>query len=130
MAGEKGLLGGSIQLMLLALLSEKDFYGYQIIKELEKRSESVFQLKEGTLYPILHRMQRIREQRNRRSWMRNGLRSGSLSERYSLMPSSVQMTIWRWAYATELNRWDFLCHRTSRLRDSTTLTRPLTILRV
>ena len=57
MAGEKGLLGGSIQLMLLALLSEKDFYGYQIIKELEKRSESVFQLKEGTLYPVLHRMQ-------------------------------------------------------------------------
>lgn len=57
MAGEKGLLGGSIQLMLLSLLSEKDYYGYQIIKELERRSESAFQLKEGTLYPVLHRMQ-------------------------------------------------------------------------
>lgn len=29
-------------------------YGYQIIKELEQRSETVFSLKEGTLYPILH----------------------------------------------------------------------------
>lgn len=57
MAGEKGLLGGSIQLMLLSLLSEQDYYGYQIIKELEKRSEAAFQLKEGTLYPVLHRMQ-------------------------------------------------------------------------
>ena len=34
MAGEKGLLGGSIQLMLLSLLAERDYYGYQIIKEL------------------------------------------------------------------------------------------------
>ena len=57
MAGEKGLLGGSIQLMLLSLLAERDYYGYQIIKELEQRSESAFQLKEGTLYPVLHRMQ-------------------------------------------------------------------------
>lgn len=29
-------------------------YGYQIIKELDKRSENYFILKEGTLYPILH----------------------------------------------------------------------------
>lgn len=57
MAGEKGLLGGSIQLMLLALLKEKDHYGYEIIRELEIRSEEVFCLKEGTLYPVLHRMQ-------------------------------------------------------------------------
>lgn len=57
MAGEKGLLGGSIQFMLLSLLADKDYYGYQIIKELERRSEEVFVLKEGTLYPVLHRMQ-------------------------------------------------------------------------
>jgi len=57
MAGEKGLLGGSIQLMLLSLLEEKDCYGYQIIRELELRSRSAFQLKEGTLYPVLHRME-------------------------------------------------------------------------
>ena len=29
-------------------------YGYQIIKEIELRSEKVFSFKEGTLYPILH----------------------------------------------------------------------------
>ena len=42
------------QLLLLKLLSGEDMYGYQIIKEIEQRSEFVFSFKEGTLYPILH----------------------------------------------------------------------------
>ena len=33
-------------------------YGYQIIEELERRSEQVFQMKEGTLYPILHGLEK------------------------------------------------------------------------
>ncbi|HJX70272.1 MAG TPA: helix-turn-helix transcriptional regulator, partial [Dehalococcoidia bacterium] len=32
-------------------------YGYQIIKELEKRSRGYFRFKEGTLYPALHRLE-------------------------------------------------------------------------
>lgn len=32
-------------------------YGYQIIKELKTRSENVFELKEGSLYPVLHVME-------------------------------------------------------------------------
>lgn len=33
-------------------------YGYQIIEELEKRSNQVFRLQEGTLYPLLHSLER------------------------------------------------------------------------
>ncbi|UCH50510.1 MAG: helix-turn-helix transcriptional regulator, partial [Chloroflexota bacterium] len=33
-------------------------YGYQIIKEIEKRSNGYFQFKEGTLYPALHRLEK------------------------------------------------------------------------
>lgn len=33
-------------------------YGYQIIEELEKRSNQVFHLQEGTLYPLLHSLER------------------------------------------------------------------------
>jgi len=33
-------------------------YGYQIIKELERRSQGYFKFKEGTLYPALHRLER------------------------------------------------------------------------
>ena len=42
------------ELLLLTLLEQEDMYGYQIISELEKRSEHVFEMKEGTLYPVLH----------------------------------------------------------------------------
>ena len=41
-------------LLVLARLAEADMYGYQIITELEKRSEHIFEMKEGTLYPVLH----------------------------------------------------------------------------
>lgn len=54
---DKNLIGGSTILMLLALLEEKDCYGYEIIRELKERSQNVFQFKEGTLYPVLHRME-------------------------------------------------------------------------
>ena len=45
------------QLMVLSLIQEKDRYGYEIIQELELRSENIFEMKEGTLYPILHRLE-------------------------------------------------------------------------
>lgn len=44
----------ALTMMIMKLLQNKAMYGYQIIKELENRSENFFQLKEGTLYPILH----------------------------------------------------------------------------
>ena len=53
----KELSKGSHELIILKLLSRQDMYGYQIIKELEIRSERVFTLKEGTLYPCLHRLE-------------------------------------------------------------------------
>lgn len=54
MAIEKSLVSGSMTLLLLKLLSEKDMYGYEMIDTLRKRSQNVFELKAGTLYPLLH----------------------------------------------------------------------------
>ncbi len=51
---ERNLISGSMGMMLLKLLSEKDMYGYEMIDTLRKRSENVFELKAGTLYPLLH----------------------------------------------------------------------------
>ena len=51
---KKELSKGSSSLLVLSVLESKDMYGYQIIKEIEQRSEKVFSFKEGTLYPILH----------------------------------------------------------------------------
>lgn len=51
---KRELSKGSSSLLVLSVLESKDMYGYQIIKEIELRSEKVFSFKEGTLYPILH----------------------------------------------------------------------------
>lgn len=53
----KELLKGSTVTLILNLLEQQDLYGYQLIKELEQRSDGTFALKEGTLYPILHSME-------------------------------------------------------------------------
>ena len=45
-------------MLVLALLKQREMYGYQIIEELDRRSEHVFQMKEGTLYPILHALEK------------------------------------------------------------------------
>ena len=44
-------------LLILSLLSTGDMYGYQMITELERRSDSTFRMKEGTLYPILKKLE-------------------------------------------------------------------------
>lgn len=54
---DKNYIGGSSNLLVLSLIHKRDMYGYEIIKELEILSEQVFQFKEGTLYPILHRFE-------------------------------------------------------------------------
>lgn len=54
MAVDKTLVSGSMAMLILRLLSEKDMYGYEMIDTLRKRSQNVFELKAGTLYPLLH----------------------------------------------------------------------------
>lgn len=57
MAIDKSLQAGSTSMLLLGLLAEGDRYGYQMIEELENRSDHTFSLKAGTLYPLLHQME-------------------------------------------------------------------------
>ena len=54
----KELLKGSTSIMVLKVISEGDCYGYQIIQKIAQRSGEVFRLNEGTLYPILHTMEK------------------------------------------------------------------------
>lgn len=54
---DKALMSGSTTMLLLTLLSEKDMYGYEMIETLKDRSMNVFELKAGTLYPLLHALE-------------------------------------------------------------------------
>ena len=58
----KELIKGSTAMLVMSVLKKNDMYGYKIIKELELQSESVFELKEGTLYPILHALEEKQEE--------------------------------------------------------------------
>lgn len=58
MKADKSLLSGSATLLVLSLLSGADKYGYEMISELEERSDHTFSMKEGTLYPILHTLEK------------------------------------------------------------------------
>jgi len=50
-------LKGHLDLLLLSVLSNGPAHGYAIIESLRARSEDVFDLPEGTIYPALHRLE-------------------------------------------------------------------------
>ena len=48
---------GSTPLLLLSILAEKKMYGYEIMRELERRSEGYFTMTAALLYPALHQLE-------------------------------------------------------------------------
>ncbi|MCW1930689.1 MAG: PadR family transcriptional regulator [Candidatus Kerfeldbacteria bacterium] len=53
----KELMKGSSEVLVLAVLSNEPLYGYEIAKRIKKRSSDVFDMGEGTLYPVLHKLE-------------------------------------------------------------------------
>ena len=54
---ERQMKKGVLDMLVLQLLTEDRKYGYQLITELREKSGDTFSLKEGTLYPILYRLE-------------------------------------------------------------------------
>ena len=52
------LLTGTVELLILEVVSTGTSYGYEIAQMVTGRSQGYFELKEGSLYPALHRMER------------------------------------------------------------------------
>lgn len=48
---------GVLELGIMKLLVEQDQYGYSLIEEIHSRSGGIIELKDGTLYPILYRLE-------------------------------------------------------------------------
>ena len=48
---------GVMALILLSLLRREDMYGYQLVQETERRSGGRLKTQEGSLYPVLYRLQ-------------------------------------------------------------------------
>ncbi len=48
---------GVLEMLVLHTICQKDTYGYELMAALKARSGALFTLKEGTLYPILYRLE-------------------------------------------------------------------------
>lgn len=55
---DKEMMKGSIDLLLMSLISQKDLYGYEMIQILKSLSEETYEMSEGTLYAALKRLER------------------------------------------------------------------------
>lgn len=51
-------LKGHLDLLVLAVVSSGPIHGYGVIERLKLRSDGSFDLAEGTVYPVLHRLER------------------------------------------------------------------------
>jgi PadR family transcriptional regulator, regulatory protein PadR len=54
---DRELKRGTLEMVLLKLLSERQMYGYELVATLENRTGPAFKIKEGTLYPVLYRLE-------------------------------------------------------------------------
>lgn len=51
-------LKGCARVLVLRILAERPMYGYEISHELKERSRGLFELGQGTLYPMLYSLER------------------------------------------------------------------------
>ena len=58
MATDSDLVRGTLNTILLETISRQPMYGYQICKTVNARTDGYFDLREGSLYPALHRLER------------------------------------------------------------------------
>ncbi len=54
---ERQMKKGVLDMLVLKLLESEPKYGYQLIQEMREKSEETFLLKDGTLYPVLYRLE-------------------------------------------------------------------------
>lgn len=96
--GEKSkeMLHGTLDLLVLRILSDGPLHGYAIAKRLKALSDEVVKVEQGSLYPALYRMQR-------RGWLRSSwgrTEQNRRAKKYRLTRAGKQQL------AAETERWD------------------------
>ena len=54
------LLWGAVEMLILEVVSKAPTYGYEIAQTVAQNSQGYFDLKEGSLYPALHRLEQLK----------------------------------------------------------------------
>ena len=80
MAQKSGLVQGTLDMLVLRVLSRGDFHGWGITEKLEQLSTNALKVEEGSLYPALYRMEE-------KGWLKSGWKlteKGQRANYYSL----------------------------------------------
>ena len=86
---ERQMKKGVLDMLVLKLLEGEMKYGYQLIQEMKEKSGGVFLLKEGTLYPVLYRLE---DEGLVESWWSEAGR-GQIPRKYYLMTEKGRRTM-------------------------------------
>lgn len=78
---------GVLDILLLKLLAERRMYGYELMAALDARSGGFFAAKEGTLYPVLYRLEDAGHIRS--SWEADEGRRGVPRKYYEITPGGI-----------------------------------------
>ena len=54
---QRELRRGTLELLLLRILADQPTYGYELLSRLSQRSDGRLHIKQGTLYPVLYRLE-------------------------------------------------------------------------
>lgn len=86
---ERQMKKGVLDMLVLQLLTAEKKYGYQLIMELREKAGDIFGLKEGTLYPILYRLEE--EELVESRWFE--AENKQMPRKYYLMTDKGQQTL-------------------------------------
>lgn len=86
---------GVLDILLLQLLSKNTLYGYELMTRLGDDSGGYFTAKEGTLYPVLYRLEDAGYVES--LWENTGTRRGAPRKYYTITPKGT-------AYLAETRR--------------------------
>ena len=95
----KEVLKGHIDTLILSLLQSKDRYGFEIAKIVREKSGEQFELKEGTLYLALKRLEKSECVH---SYMSKEIGQGGRKKYYRLTETGRQM------YQNKCVEWRFV----------------------
>jgi transcriptional regulator len=99
------LLGGTLDMLILQTLRQAPAHGFTIARTIERRSEAVLLVEEGSLYPALHRLER-------RGWITSYWSVSEHNRRarfYRLTPKG------RRSLSQETGRWERLVRAISQV---------------
>jgi PadR family transcriptional regulator, regulatory protein PadR len=56
MTDQRDLFPGALELMILETLKRKPLHGYALVRHIQRASDELLQVEEGSLYPAMQRM--------------------------------------------------------------------------